>query len=135
MGTLRERLAAVRQRIGRAADRARRDPAQITLLAVTKLFPVKVIRDAYELGLREFGENYVQEFETKLPELADLADARFHLIGHLQANKSRRAAELFHAIQTVDAPKLARRLEDAGKPLDIMLEVKLAPEQAKAGAA
>src|SRR5271157_881842 len=135
MGTLRERLAAVRQRIGRAADRARRDPAQITLLAVTKLFPVKVIRDAYELGLREFGENYVQEFEGKAPELADLADARFHLIGHLQSNKSTKAAELFQVIQTVDSPKLARRLNDAGRQLEILLEVKLSDEEAKSGAA
>src|SRR5271157_1632067 len=135
MGTLRERLAAVRQRIARAADRARRDPAQITLLAVTKLFPVTAIRDAYELGLREFGENYVQEFERKAPELADLADARFHLIGHLQSNKARKAAELFQVIQTVDSPRLARRLNDAGRQLEILLEVKLSAEQAKSGAA
>ncbi len=134
MGTLRERLAAVRERIGRAAERARRDPAEITLLAVTKLFPATAIREAYELGLREFGENYVREFEGKAPEVADLADARFHLIGHLQSNKSKKAAELFQVIQTVDSPKLARRLNDAGRALDIMLEVKLSEEEAKSGA-
>ena len=77
MGTLRERLAAVRERIGRAAERARRDPAEITLLAVTKVFPAEAIREAYELGLREFGENYVQEFEDKAPEVADLAERAF----------------------------------------------------------
>jgi pyridoxal phosphate enzyme (YggS family) len=134
MDTLRERLAAVRERIERAADRARRDPAEITLLAVTKLFPAAVIREAWELGLREFGENYVQELENKWPEVADLADARFHLIGHLQSNKAKKAAELFQAIQTVDSPKLARRLNDAGRALDVMLEVKLSEEEAKSGA-
>ena len=134
MGALRERLAAVRERIARAAERARRDPAEITLLAVTKLFPVKVIREAWELGLREFGENYVREFEGKAPQLADLPGARFHLIGHLQSNKSAKAAELFQVIQTVDSPKLARRLNDAGRALDVMLEVKLSEEEAKSGA-
>jgi pyridoxal phosphate enzyme (YggS family) len=134
MGTLRERLAAVRERIARAAERARRDPAEIVLLAVTKLFPAAAIREAYELGLREFGENYVREFERKAPEVADLADAHFHLIGHLQSNKSQKAAQLFQVIQTVDSPKLARRLNDAGRALDIMLEVKLSDEEAKSGA-
>ena len=93
---------------------ARRDPAGILLLAVTKIFPAAVIREAYDLGLRDFGENYVQEFEGKAPEVADLAGARFHLIGHLQSNKSKKAAELFHVIQTVDSAKLARRLDEAG---------------------
>jgi pyridoxal phosphate enzyme (YggS family) len=135
MDTLEQRLAEVRLRIARAAERAGRDPAGITLLAVTKIFPAQVIRDAYALGLREFGENYVQEFEGKLPEVADLDGARFHLIGHLQTNKSRRATEIFQSIQTVDSAKLARRLDEVGKALDIMLEVKLSGEQAKAGAA
>ena len=134
MGALRERLAAVRERIGRAAQRAGRDPAGITLLAVTKLFPAAAIREAWELGLREFGENYVREFERKAPAVADLADARFHLIGHLQSNKSKKAVELFQVIQTVDSPKLARRLNDVGRALDIMLEVKLSEEEAKSGA-
>jgi hypothetical protein len=133
--TLQQRLADVRLRIARAADRAHRDAAGIMLLAVTKVFPAQAIRDAYALGLREFGENYVQEFEGKLPEVSNLAGARFHLIGHLQSNKSARAAEMFQCIQTVDSPKLARRLDETGKPLDILLEVKLSPEQAKAGAA
>jgi pyridoxal phosphate enzyme (YggS family) len=134
MDTMRERLAAVRERIARAAERARRDPAEITLLAVTKRFPAAVIREAWELGLREFGENYVQEFERKAPEVADLTPARLHLIGHLQSNKSNKAAELFQVIQTVDSPKLARRLNEAGRTLDVMLEVKLSEEEAKSGA-
>jgi PLP dependent protein len=135
METLQARLSAVRERIARAAERAKRDPADILLLAVTKVFPADVIRDAYDLGLRDFGENYVQEFEDKAPAVADLEAARFHLIGHLQSNKSKKAAELFHTIQTVDSVKLARRLDEVGKPLDIMLEVKLSEEEAKSGVA
>jgi pyridoxal phosphate enzyme (YggS family) len=133
MQGLAQNLAAVRERIARAADRAGRDPARILLLAVTKVFPADVIRAAYDLGLREFGENYVQEFEGKAPFVADLAGSRFHLIGHLQSNKSTRAAELFQTIQTVDSAKLARRLDSAGRPLDVMIEVKLGDEEAKSG--
>lgn len=132
--SVRERLAEVRDGIERASARAGRDPASITLVAVTKVFPAAMIREAYEAGLREFGENYVQEFETKAPEVSDLSEARFHLIGHLQSNKAKKAAELFQAIQTVDSAKLARRLNDAGRPLDVMIEVKLAGEAAKSGA-
>jgi pyridoxal phosphate enzyme (YggS family) len=134
MDTLEQRLAGVKLRIAQAAERTGRDPTGINLIAVTKIFPAQAIRDAYALGLREFGENYVQEFEGKLPELVGLSDARFHLIGHLQSNKSRVAAEMFDCIQTVDSAKLARRLNETGKPLETMLEVKLSSEQAKAGA-
>jgi pyridoxal phosphate enzyme (YggS family) len=135
METLPERLETVRVRISRAAERARRDPASILLLAVTKIFPASVIQEAYDLGLRDFGENYVQEFEEKGPAVRGLAGARFHLIGHLQSNKSKKAAELFDTIQTVDASKLARRLNESGRALDVMLEVKLSSEDAKSGAA
>jgi pyridoxal phosphate enzyme (YggS family) len=128
-------LQLVRERIARAAERVRRDPETIMLLAVTKVFSVDAIRRAYALGLREFGENYVQEFENKAPQVGDLSGARFHLIGHLQSNKSAKAAELFHVIETVDTPKLARRLDLASRPLDVMLEVKLSEEDAKSGAA
>ena len=132
---LAENLAAVRERIARAADHARRDPAGITLLAVTKVFPADAIRAAHALGLREFGENYVQEFEGKAPSVSGLEGARFHLIGHLQSNKSARAAELFQVLQTVDSAKLARRLDATGRKLDVMIEVKLSDEEAKSGAA
>src|ERR1017187_119909 len=126
---LAERLAAVRARIERAAGRARRDPALIRLLAVTKIFPAEAIQEAYALGLREFGENYVQEFECKAPVVRELAGARFHLIGHLQSNKAARAVELFQVVETVDSAKLALRLNDAARGLDVMLEVKLSPEE------
>jgi PLP dependent protein len=132
-------VEAVRGRVARAAERAGRDPLQILLLAVTKVFPAAAIREAYALGLREFGENYVQEFEGKAAEVRELAGARFHLIGHLQSNKSRKAVEIFDVIQTVDSAKLARRLQETvpegSKLLDVMLEVKLAGEEAKSGAA
>ena len=134
MEKIADRLLAVRERIARAAERAGRDPAGILLLAVTKIFPADTLREAYELGLRDFGENYVQEFEGKAPLLADLKDARYHLIGHLQSNKTKKAVELFHVVQTVDSGKLARRLNESPSPLDVMLEVKLSHEDAKSGA-
>ncbi len=131
---LNSRLEQVLARIADAASRSGRRAEDITLVAVTKVFPASVIRDAYDLGLRDFGENYLQEFEGKYPQVEDLKEARFHLIGHLQSNKAKRAAELFHSIQTVDTEKLARRLDAVNKPLEVMLEVKLSPEEAKSGA-
>jgi pyridoxal phosphate enzyme (YggS family) len=134
MGELAARWEAVQERIERAARKAGRRREEITLLAVTKVFPVETFLDAYATGLREFGENYVQEFERKYPRVADLDGARFHLIGHLQSNKSRRAAEMFHVIQTVDSAKLARRLGETGLAREVMIEVKLSEEESKHGA-
>ncbi len=132
---LRARIEEVERRIEAAARRAGRRREEITLVAVTKMFPASAVRAAYEAGLREFGENYVREFEGKRPDLEDLAGARFHLIGHLQSNKAPRAAGLFDVIQTVDSPKLARRLSQAAqRELEVMLEVKLGGEEAKSGA-
>ena len=131
---LREKLEQVETRIANAASRSGRRRSDITLLAVTKKFPASVMREAYDLGLREFGENYVQEFEAKRGELGACPGARFHLIGHLQSNKAKKAAEIFNVIQTVDSVKLAHRLDETERPLDVMLEVKLSEEAAKAGA-
>jgi hypothetical protein len=131
--SLRERLDRVEERIHTAADRAGRKRADIALIAVTKKFPAEVVREAYDLGLRIFGENYVQEFEGKHPALADLAGTEFHLIGHLQSNKARPAADLFQVIQTVDSEKLAGRLDGMSKPLEVMIEVKLSEEASKFG--
>ncbi len=132
---LREKLEQVENRIGDAAARAGRPRSDILLIAVTKKFPASVIEEAYQLGLREFGENYVQEFDEKHTALAGCGEARFHLIGHLQSNKSKKAAEIFQVIETVDSVKLARRLNEEATPLDVMIEVKLSEEDAKAGAA
>jgi hypothetical protein len=131
--SLRERLDRVEERIRSAADRAGRKHEDIALIAVTKKFPAEVVREAYDLGLRIFGENYVQEFEGKHPALADLAGTEFHLIGHLQSNKARPAADLFQVIQTVDSEKLAGRLDGMSKPLEVMIEVKLSEEASKFG--
>ncbi len=131
--TVKERLLQVEERIHRAAARAGRRREEITLVAVTKTFPAAVIREGYEAGLRDFGENYVQEFEAKRPAVTDLAGARFHLVGHLQSNKARRAAELFDSIQTVDTAKLARRLNECGRLLEVMIEVRLSEEETKSG--
>ena len=84
-----------------------------------------MIRDAWAVGLRDFGENYVQEMERKAAAVADLDGARFHLIGHLQSNKTKKAAQLFSAIDSHDSVKLARRLDAEGVTLDVMIEVKL----------
>jgi pyridoxal phosphate enzyme (YggS family) len=129
-----ERLGAVRERIAAAARKAGRREEEVLLLAVTKVFPYSAIEEAYALGMREFGENYVQEFEEKHPHVARLDGAKFHLIGHLQSNKARKAAEIFDVIQTVDSAKLAKRLNEVGKPLEVMIEVKLSPEESKHGA-
>ncbi len=99
-----------------------------------KIFGPEAIRSAYALGVREFGENYVQEMERKAPALTDLADARFHLIGHLQSNKTKKAAQLFSSVDTIDAAKLAARLDAESKALDAMIEVKLSDEESKSGA-
>jgi pyridoxal phosphate enzyme (YggS family) len=138
--SLRERIEIVEDRIQTAIRRSHRTRDEVTLVAVTKKFPATAMCEAYSLGLRVFGENYVQEFAEKQPALAGLADAQFHLIGHLQSNKARQATELFHAVETVDSEKLARRLNEADlhqerKLLEVMIEVKLSPEGAKAGAA
>lgn len=132
---LRERLNQVEERIHTAVERSGRRRADITLIAVTKKFPAAVTLEAFALGLRHFGENYVQEFEGKHAALANLAGAEFHLIGHLQSNKTRIAAELFQVIETIDSEKLARRLDQVGRPLEVMIEVKLSEEESKAGSA
>lgn len=132
---LQQRLELVEERIHRAAERAGRRRSDVTLIAVTKKFPAEIICEAYQLGLRAFGENYVQEFEAKHPAVASLAGAQFHLIGHLQSNKARVAAEIFHVIETVDSGKLARRLDGMGRTREVMIEVKLSGEESKEGAA
>lgn len=129
-----ERLQAVRERIERACARAHRTAGSVKLLAVTKVFGPEIILEAHAAGLREFGENYVQEMERKAAAVAHLEGARFHLIGHLQSNKTRKAAQLFASIDTLDAAKLAARLDAEGKALDAMIEVKLSEEESKSGA-
>jgi hypothetical protein len=98
------------------------------------------MREGYQCGLRDFGENYVQEFARKAPDLTDLSDARFHMIGHLQTNKAGVAAGLFHVIHTIDSPKLLERLDravaerQAAEAMSVLIEVKLSDEASKSGA-
>jgi PLP dependent protein len=134
---LKQKIDQVESRIASAAARAGRKRSDILLVAVTKKFPAAVIEEAYALGLRDFGENYVQEFDAKRLELAHFSDARYHFIGHLQSNKAKKAAEIFDVIHTVDSANLARRLnaESGGAGLEVLIEVKLSTEPAKAGAA
>ena len=132
-------LAEVRQRISEAARRAGRDPAGISLMAVTKTHPPELIREAYKSGLRLFGENRAQEFAGKADTLRDLADAQWHMIGHLQTNKAAKAAELFSAVDSVDSLRLARKLNSAaaqlGKKLAVLIEINVGEEAAKSGLA
>ena len=132
-------LAGIRERIARAALRCGRRTEEITLVAVSKTFPSEAIRAAHDLGLRHFGENRVQEWEAKRMEIADVRGAIWHLIGHLQSNKARRAAEIFDRVDSVDSFSLAQKLdaaaEAAGKSLGVLIEVHLGGEESKSGIA
>ena len=134
-----ENVARVRERITSAAGRAGRDPKEITLMGVSKTYPVERIREAYAAGLRMFGENRVQEFADKAGSLHDLADVEWHLIGHLQSNKAAKATELFGAVDSVYSVRLAEKLngaaEKAGKTLPILIEINVGGEDAKSGVA
>ena len=130
-------LAAIRQRIAAAAAVAGRRPEDVRLLAVSKTFSADHVRAAYAAGQRDFGENKVQEALQKKEETADL-DIRWHLIGHLQSNKARKAAPAFAAIHSIDSVDLVRRVdkaaEDAGAAPDLYIQVDLAGESTKFGA-
>jgi pyridoxal phosphate enzyme (YggS family) len=131
-------LERVREQIAGAAQRAGRRTEDVTIVAVSKTFPPEAVRAAYGAGLRHFGENRVQEFETKQPRLADI-DATWHFIGHLQSNKARRAANLFDSVDSVDSVALGQKLDSAAtaenKRLPILIEVHLGGEQSKSGVA
>ncbi|WP_213804008.1 YggS family pyridoxal phosphate-dependent enzyme [Granulicella sp. dw_53] len=134
-----QNLERLHDQIADAARRANRSETDIALMAVSKVHPVEVILEAYAAGQRLFGENRVQEFAEKSASLSSLADAEYHLIGPLQSNKTNRAAELFHSIDTVDSLKIAQRLNTAAqalnKQLPILIEVKLSHEESKHGLA
>src|SRR5271167_562517 len=134
-----ENLAQVRERIDAAARRAGRRSEDVALMAVSKTFPPERIREAYDAGLRVFGENRVQEFAGKTEALRDLHDAQWHLIGHLQTNKAPKAAELFAAVDSVDSLRLAQKLnasaQQLGKKLTVLIEINVGGEAAKSGVA
>jgi pyridoxal phosphate enzyme (YggS family) len=132
---LADRLNQVQQRIASACQRAGRDPSSVILLAVTKTHPPEAVREAFDLGLRLFGENKVQEAKAKIPLCP--VRARWHMIGHLQTNKCRDAVELFEMVEGVDslhvAEELNRRAEQAAKRLPILIEVNIVGEASKFG--
>jgi len=142
MTALAETLERLEEAIVGACRKAGRARGDVELMAVSKTYPAATIVEAAALGLRLFGENRVQEFAAKAPELKNLrrdpvAPVKVHLIGHLQSNKAARAVEVFDAVDSVDSLKLAERLNDSaaklGKRLPILIEVKLSPEETKAG--
>jgi PLP dependent protein len=130
-------IARIQQQIAEACHRSNRSESEVALMAVSKMHPASAITEAYAAGLRLFGENRVQEWQEKSAALTGLTDAKIHLIGPLQSNKTTRAVELFHAIDSVDSVKIASRLNSAaaalGKKLPILIEVKLSHEESKHG--
>ncbi|HTT21762.1 MAG TPA: YggS family pyridoxal phosphate-dependent enzyme [Candidatus Sulfotelmatobacter sp.] len=132
-----ENIAALQEKIAEAAKSSRRNPSEVALMAVTKMHPPEPIREAYDAGLRLFGENRVQEFAAKASALSNLPGAQWHMIGHLQTNKAAKAAELFSAVDSVDSLKLAEKLNTAaqaeGKILHVLIEVNVGGEAAKSG--
>ncbi len=142
MTRLLENLERLEAAMAAACRRGGRGRGEVELMAVSKTYPAATIAEAAGLGLRLFGENRVQEFAAKAADLAALrrdaaAPVRVHLIGHLQTNKAARAAELFDAVDSVDSLRLAEKLNEAagklGKRLPVQIEVKLSPEETKAG--
>lgn len=134
---IRNNLSALRARINEACESCGRNPDEIAIIAVTKKWPASVIRAAVALGLNDMGENRVQEAEPKIIELGPIA--RYHLVGHLQSNKVRKAVTLFDVIQSVDSLKLAeeisRRAVELGRSIECLVQVNASGEDSKSGVA
>ncbi len=139
-----ERLADVRERIARAAQRAGRSPDEITLVAVSKGHPPEAVVEAYRLGVRDFGENRVEEAEPKIAAVREMLaaeglgeDIRWHMIGHIQSRKARRAVAPYVLVHSVDRLKIARRLDhfagEIGRTLPVLLEINISGEPTKFG--
>lgn len=135
--TLSERFADVRKRLATAAARCNRSIEEITLIAISKTHPTEILKAALDLGITDFGENRVQEAEQKIVTLGREA-ARWHLVGHLQANKARRAVKLFDIIHSLDSIELAQRLErlcveEKREELPVLIQIDLGGEATKTG--
>lgn len=134
-----ERLAHVRGQIREAARRAGRSEEEIRLLAVSKTKPIAAIEEAYQAGLRDFGENYAQELAEKAEALKHLTDVRWHMIGHLQRNKVKLIVPHASFVHTVDSPRLAhelgKRVVASRAPLRVLVQVNVAGERQKSGCA
>jgi PLP dependent protein len=138
MSSIPDRLSQIRSRIAAAAGTAGRDPSSIRLVAVSKTFPIEAVREAYAAGQRDFGENRVQEGLQKIGETTDLT-IRWHLLGHLQTNKARKAGPAFAMVQSVDSVELIQKLDaaahDTGRTPELLIQVDLAGEATKFGVA
>ncbi len=132
---IKENLALVKERIAQACARVKRDPEEITIVAVSKEKPVELIKEAIGAGITHFGENRVQEAQRKIPLVG--SGVEWHLVGTLQTNKVKKALELFHIIESVDslhlAQEIARRCEQQGKTVPILIEVNTSGEPTKHG--
>jgi pyridoxal phosphate enzyme (YggS family) len=137
MTTLQERVASVKERIVRAAERAGRAPDTVRLVAVSKRQPADAVREAYRLGLRAFGENYAQELVSKASEVGDLPGIEWHMIGHLQTNKARLVAPVITTLHTVDsthvASEIGKRAAKVSRTIDVLIEVNVAKDADKSG--
>lgn len=136
-GTIAARLAEVNARIARAAERTKRDPASVHLVAVSKMHDAAAIREAYDAGQRVFGENYVQELAGKAKQLAALPDLTWHFIGHLQRNKVKDVLATNAVVETVDSIRLAEEIAKRATPeapVPVLLQVNVAREAQKSGA-
>jgi pyridoxal phosphate enzyme (YggS family) len=131
-----DNIARVRERMAAACRRAGRQPEDVRLIGISKTVPAERVREAYEAGLRDFGENRIQEAAAKRPALSDLT-ATWHLVGHLQSNKAKPARELFHWIHSLDSARLGERLDKvavcSGDKLCVLIEVNLGGEESKSG--
>ena len=131
------RFADVKARVAAAAENCGRKPDEITLIAISKTHPASLVKELIELGATDLGENRVQEAETKIPEVGQ-RNVRWHLVGHLQANKARRALNLFDVVHSLDSVDLARRLDrlcvEVGRQsLPVLIQVDLGHEETKSG--
>ena len=135
VGTIKERVESVRERIATAALRVGRDPGEVCVVAVAKTFPASAVERVIAAGVSDIGENRVQEARAKMTEVK--APCRWHMVGHLQTNKARLAVRLFDSIQSLDSSKLAQELQKAGsslgKRVSTLIEVNLGQEPTKTG--
>ncbi|MGB1090888.1 MAG: YggS family pyridoxal phosphate-dependent enzyme [Oceanobacter sp.] len=137
MSTIEQNYQAIQQRMAAACQKSQRPESTVSLLAVSKTKPASAVQACYQLGQRSFGENYLQDAETKLDALAELTDIEWHFIGPLQSNKTRTVAERFQWLETLDRPKIAKRLNEqrpAHLPLlNVLIQVNISGEEQKAG--
>jgi pyridoxal phosphate enzyme (YggS family) len=137
MTDMESNLARVQENIAEAAGRAGRNFADIRLVAITKTHPPDVVREAYNLGLRDFGENRVLDGVEKVGRLRDLDEARWHMVGHIQSRKASEVPDYFHVVHSVDRAKIARHLDkhaaNSGNKLNVLLECNVSGEESKHG--